>query len=199
MQVSDGGYMDSCTPLSCSHSTLGSCQAPGSLSKIQETWWKLQPKLQVLWAEDSQMNSLTSLSPTQTSSMSSKRTPSRSQKAGTLILKGTTLLLSDPASVTQLLWALHVQPWNRHTATFSAFRVTARTKQRLGSLEDLEPELGLLVSRSVMSDSQRPHGLQPTRLLHPWDVPGKSTGVGCHCLLWEPEYLVQIPLPPVLS
>ena len=29
----------------------------------------------------------------------------------------------------------------------------------------------------------RPHGLQPTRLLHPWDSPGKSTGVGCHCLL----------------
>ena len=25
--------------------------------------------------------------------------------------------------------------------------------------------------------------LQPTRLLHPWDFPGKSTGVGCHCLL----------------
>ena len=23
-------------------------------------------------------------------------------------------------------------------------------------------------------------GLQPTRLLHPWDFPGKSTGVGCH-------------------
>ena len=40
-------------------------------------------------------------------------------------------------------------------------------------------------SRSVMSDSQRPHGLQPTRLLHPWDFPGKSTGVGCHCLLWN--------------
>ena len=38
-------------------------------------------------------------------------------------------------------------------------------------------------SRSVMSDSSRPHGLQPTRLLHPWDFPGKSSGVGCHCLL----------------
>ena len=24
-------------------------------------------------------------------------------------------------------------------------------------------------------------GLQPTRLLHPWDSSGKSTGVGCHC------------------
>ena len=34
-----------------------------------------------------------------------------------------------------------------------------------------------------MSDPQRAHGLQPTRLLHPWDFPGRSTGVGCHCLL----------------
>ena len=38
-------------------------------------------------------------------------------------------------------------------------------------------------SHSVVSDSERPHGLQPTRLLRPWDFPGKSTGVGCHCLL----------------
>ena len=37
--------------------------------------------------------------------------------------------------------------------------------------------------RSVVSDSLQPHGLQPTRLLRPWDFPGKSTGVGCHCLL----------------
>ena len=38
-----------------------------------------------------------------------------------------------------------------------------------------------------MSDSQRPHGLQPTRLLHPWDFPSKSIGVGCHCLLLGPH------------
>ena len=38
-------------------------------------------------------------------------------------------------------------------------------------------------SYSVVSDSSKPHGLQPTRLLHPWHFPGKSTGVGCHCLL----------------
>ena len=37
-------------------------------------------------------------------------------------------------------------------------------------------------SRSVVSDSSRPHGLQPTKLFCPWDFPGKSTGVGCHCL-----------------
>ena len=43
-------------------------------------------------------------------------------------------------------------------------------------------------SDSVVSDPQRPHGLQPSRLLHPWDFPGKSTGVGCHCLLWHKRY-----------
>ena len=34
-----------------------------------------------------------------------------------------------------------------------------------------------------MSDSVRPHRRQPTRLLCPWDSPGKNTGVGCHFLL----------------
>ena len=28
-----------------------------------------------------------------------------------------------------------------------------------------------------------PHRWQPTRLPHPWDSPGKNTGVGCHFLL----------------
>ena len=31
-----------------------------------------------------------------------------------------------------------------------------------------------------MSNSVRPHRRQPTRLPHPWDSPGKNTGVGCH-------------------
>ena len=38
-------------------------------------------------------------------------------------------------------------------------------------------------SCSFVLDSYQPHGLLPTRLLHPWDFPCKSTGVGCHCLL----------------
>ena len=33
-----------------------------------------------------------------------------------------------------------------------------------------------------MSDSVRPQRRQPTRLPHPWDSPGKNTGVGCHFL-----------------
>ena len=33
------------------------------------------------------------------------------------------------------------------------------------------------------SDSLRPRGLHPARLLCPWDSPGKNTGEGCHALL----------------
>ena len=47
--------------------------------------------------------------------------------------------------------------------------------------------LSLLVpcmfSLSVVSDSLQPQGLQPARLLCPWDSPGKNTRVGCHSLL----------------
>ena len=45
-------------------------------------------------------------------------------------------------------------------------------------------------SCSVVSDSLRPHGLQPTRLLGPWDFPGMNTGVGCRFLL-QGIFLIQ--------
>ena len=38
-------------------------------------------------------------------------------------------------------------------------------------------------SIAQLSDSLRPLGLQPARLLCLWDFPGKNTGVGCHFLL----------------
>ena len=39
------------------------------------------------------------------------------------------------------------------------------------------------VAHSVMSDSSQRHGLQSTRLLCPWDSPGKNTEVGSHSLI----------------
>ena len=39
------------------------------------------------------------------------------------------------------------------------------------------------VSCWVVTDSLWPHGLYPTRLLYPWDSPGKNTGEGGHPLL----------------
>ena len=50
---------------------------------------------------------------------------------------------------------------------------------------------------SVVSDSLRPHRRQPTRLPHPWDSPGKNTGVGCHCLLHR-NYTAQVQSPALL-
>ena len=40
-----------------------------------------------------------------------------------------------------------------------------------------------VLSHSAVSGSLRPHGLQPARLLCPWDSPGKNTRVGCYFLL----------------
>ena len=39
------------------------------------------------------------------------------------------------------------------------------------------------ICNSLVSDSLWPHGLQPARLLCPWNSPGKNTAVGCHFLL----------------
>ena len=53
------------------------------------------------------------------------------------------------------------------------------------------------VSCSVMSDSLQPHGMQPSRLLCPWESPGQNTGVGCHGLL-QGIFLTQRLKPPLL-
>ena len=42
----------------------------------------------------------------------------------------------------------------------------------------------------IVSDSLGPHRLYPSRLLCPWNSPGKNTGVGCHCIL-QGNFLTQ--------
>ena len=54
--------------------------------------------------------------------------------------------------------------------------------QRTGQADQTLP-VCVCVSHSVLSDSLGPRGLWPTRLLCPWDSPGKNTGVGGHSLL----------------
>ena len=44
-------------------------------------------------------------------------------------------------------------------------------------------EAAAAAAKSRQSCSVRPHRWQPTKLLLPWDSPGKNTGVGCHFLL----------------
>ena len=55
----------------------------------------------------------------------------------------------------------------------------------------------MCVSGSVVSDSLQPHGHQPTRLLCPWDFPGKNTGVGTHSFL-QRIFLTQKSNPHLL-
>ena len=53
-------------------------------------------------------------------------------------------------------------------------------------------------SCSVVSDSSRPPGLQPTRLLHPWDFPGKRAWVACQvCHIWPLLCWAMYPLGPL--
>ena len=47
----------------------------------------------------------------------------------------------------------------------------------------LPTHMKVKVSCTVVSNSLQFHGLQPIRLLCPWNYPGKRTGVGCHFLL----------------
>ena len=51
---------------------------------------------------------------------------------------------------------------------------------------------------SVLSDSLRPHGPQPAKLLCPWDFPGKNTGMGCRFIL-QGIFLTQGSNPSLLS
>ena len=55
----------------------------------------------------------------------------------------------------------------------------------------------MYVSCSVMSDSGQPYGLQPTRLLCPWDSPGRNTGVDFHAL-FQGIFLTQGLKPGLL-
>ena len=47
----------------------------------------------------------------------------------------------------------------------------------------MEPLLNCCLVTSVVFNSVRPHRLLSTRLLCPWDSPGKNTVVGCHAFL----------------
>ena len=83
----------------------------------------------------------------------------------------TSCLQSFPASESFLMSQLFTSSGQRIGASASA------------SVLPINSEKSESESCSIMPYSLRPHGLQPTRLLCSWDFPGKSTGVGCHCLL----------------
>ena len=67
--------------------------------------------------------------------------------------------------VKQLFWVADYQPISRF--------IKCIFKSSLASF------CRVVLSHSVVSHSLWPHGLQPARILCPWDSPGKNTGVGC--------------------
>ena len=68
--------------------------------------------------------------------------------------------------------------WKVSFAFVKPFRIAPRS-----SFACVECVCVCVLRCSVMSDSLQSHGLCPTRLLYPWDFPGKNTGMGCHFLL----------------
>ena len=69
--------------------------------------------------------------------------------------------------------------------TFPSWKIIILLFHGMVAEDDLYKAFNLLKwkwSRSVI-DSLWPHGLWPSRLLCPWDFPGKNTKVGCHFLL----------------
>ena len=73
-----------------------------------------------------------------------------------------------------------------HAAAVLEFTVTyVCSPQYIATLLVLKIQLSLQsesVSCSVVSGFLQPHGLQPTRLLCPWNSPGTNIGVGRHSL-----------------
>ena len=66
-----------------------------------------------------------------------------------------------------------------------------------GFLKKVSGLLYVIPLSFMHGNKKSPQGLEPARLLHPWDSPGKNTGVGCHFLLqrifptqgWNPGLL----------
>ena len=76
-------------------------------------------------------------------------------------------------------------PW----ATVKSAHATVKTQYSQNNNNKMKCNLTKLnlqrsesVSCSIMPNSLQLHGLQPARLLCPWNFPGKNTGVSCHSL-----------------
>ena len=108
-----------------------------------------------------------------------------------------------PATWKTQVWSLGGKiPWGREwlllllLSRFSRVRLCATPQT---AAHQAPPSLGYsrqehwsgLPFPSPMHES----GLQPTRLLRPWDFPGKSTGVGCHYPLQREWLPILIFLP----
>ena len=84
--------------------------------------------------------------------------------------------LCTPAQSTVCVPGIHTSGPNRDVGSKTSF-------SKWFYASSLSFYLFFVCACSVVSDSLQPHGLLPTRLLCPWDCPGKHIGVGCHAIL----------------
>ena len=94
-----------------------------------------------------------------------------------------TMDCSSPGSSVHEIFQARILDWVAISFSRGSSEPRDRTRVSYRLSYKGRPEMQWKWNHSVVSDSSRSHGLQPTRLLHPWDFPGKSAGVGCHCLL----------------
>ena len=94
---------------------------------------------------------------------------------------------SDYPRKTSSLWAVAWESslYLQHLQNFLK-NLTKRTASSSKSTQIINAEVDV-----PKKESSYTVGLQPTRLLCPWDFPNKSSGVGCHCLLWENS--IEVP------
>ena len=87
----------------------------------------------------------------------------------------------DPADVGNLVSGSSA--FSKTSLNIRKFMVHILLKRGLENFKHYFTSMCCCSVTSVVSDSVQPHRWQPTRLLRPWDSPGKNTGVGCHFLL----------------
>ena len=91
--------------------------------------------------------------------------------------------------------------WNSYRKCHDALEKRIKAGEGARKLQRFHPKEVVLTPKMLCAQScltlLPPHELWPTRLLCPWDFPGKNTGVGCHFLSqvifqtqgWNPHFL----------
>ena len=110
---------------------------------------------------------------------------------------GTSIYLGNDPGNTLWVWEQEARKGRTPIRSVLVIRLSQLGYKALGSLWEAHP---VCVPRcSVVSSSLWPHGLKPTRLLCPWNFPGKNTGVAS-CSLLQGIFLTQgLSLHPCVS
>ena len=72
---------------------------------------------------------------------------------------------------------------NMDIYSISKWNLLKLIKEEFRRVTYLKSQYIVSISCSVVSNSLQHHGLWPSSLLHPWNSPGKNTGVDCHSLI----------------